>query len=152
MKNNQLDSDINIIEISSRTISNQVNGNLDSQKNFKIRIRVNSKITYNNAQIHIRITNQEGISIFTLSNSDDQSHKYELVAGNSTYEVTIPGNFLKPGKYNAIVAILEPNIRILDLVENFNFKIVDVGNHGTILRDGRLGVVTPIFEWERTVE
>ena len=152
LKNNQLDSDINIIEISSRTISNQVNGNLDSQKNFKIRIRVNSKITYNNAQIHIRITNQEGISIFTLSNSDDQSHKYELVAGNSTYEVTIPGNFLKPGKYNAIVAILEPNIRILDLVENFNFKIVDVGNHGTILRDGRLGVVTPIFEWERTVE
>jgi lipopolysaccharide transport system ATP-binding protein len=152
VRNKKVDSDLSIIEISSRNELNQPVGNLDSNKKFKIQIKINVKNIPKNAEIHIRITNQEGITIFTLSNLDGENCKHEIISGISIYEVTITANFLKPGKYNTVVAILEPNIRIFDLVEDFNFNIIDIGNHGTILRDGRLGLITPIFEWIRIIE
>jgi lipopolysaccharide transport system ATP-binding protein len=137
-------------EISLVDEENSIISTIDSQKSYRIRIITNAKKMIPESQIHIRITNQEGLPVFTISNIDGNPENRGIKSGRSIYEVSIPGNFLIPGIYSALIAVLVPNIKIFDLLDNFSFTVADLGHHGTIRRDKRLGVVAPIFNWKIT--
>jgi hypothetical protein len=148
INDNEEKREISIQEVSVRNGLNAVSSKIANESPFKVRVVLDARKNNIQAQIHIRVTNQAGIPVFTISNTDNCNNYDGIRKGRSTYDVTIPGNFLVPGNYTAIIAVLNPNITIFDKVEDISFIIEDIGNYGTIRQDNRLGVVTPLFEWE----
>jgi lipopolysaccharide transport system ATP-binding protein len=126
-------------------------GNIDSSRGFNINLNMTAVENIHNCQIHVRIINQEGIPILTTANTDINNSGTQK-SGNHSFKIYIPGNFLKPGDYFLTCAILIPNVKIYDLVDGIGFTIDDIGNHSTILKDGRLGIITPLLEWREDTE
>jgi lipopolysaccharide transport system ATP-binding protein len=124
-------------------------GTVDSNRPFNLIVSVDVQDDMSGAQIHARITNQEGVVVFTTANTDASGIDLFTNKGKRTFKIEIPKNFLRPGMYELTVGTMIPKTELFDIVENELFFIVeDVGSHATILRDGRLGVVTPILEWK----
>ena len=76
----------------------------------------------------------------------------EIKKGKSVYSLLLPGDYLKPGLYFLKVALLIPNVKIFDIIEEFPFSIDDTGRHATIQQDNRLGIITPKLVWSVTDE
>jgi len=140
--------DIYLTEVAVSNGSNEVTGSVDSNRPFNIFISLMAKRDLVNAQIHTRITNQEGVILFTTANTDAGGDT-PISKGAHTYNIEIPKNLLPPGVYEVTVGVMIPKVKLFDIVENeLLFAIEDVGSHATILRDGRRGVVTPLLSWK----
>ncbi len=142
------EAEIHFEEITIRDQEEYITGNIDSRKPFRIHIHFSVGQDVANAQIAMRLTNQEGVPLFTTANTDIAQQYLPLRAGKHAYSVEVPLSFLPPGMYNLIVAAMIPGEKLFDVVENeIVFMIEDLGNHATLLRDNRLGVVTPLLFW-----
>ena len=140
---------ISFREISIKNKEEEQTGLVSSTEPFYIDTLMEAYESMPNVQIHIRITNQEGIPIFTTASTDADSRKKRIEKGTYHYRVKIPASFLYPGTYSVQVAVMIPKTKLLDIVDNLlSFSIEDTGNHATILKDGRLGVVNPILKWQ----
>ena len=136
-------------EVTIRSHRGAVTGHFDSSEPLSINVSVYVPEEINDAQIAIQITNQESVPVFTTANTNSSKAYPTIQAGRHKYVIDIPGSFLHPGLYSIIIASMIPRAQIYDLIEDeLSFLIEDMGNHATALRDGRLGVVTPIFEWK----
>ena len=136
-------------EVSITDGQGTASGTLDSNRAFNIVVSLVAQNDIIGAQIHTRITNQEGIVIFTTANTDIPGIDLVTKKGPHKYRIKVPENFLPPGLYEVTVGAMIPKVRLFDIVENeLLFVIEDIGSHATILRDGRLGVVTPLLDWE----
>ena len=100
-------------------------------------------------QLAMRVTNQDGVVVFTTANTDAVGVLVDIEKGFYRDRISLPANFLPPGRYTLLLAAMKPNIELYDKVENqISFFIDDAGNHATILNDNRIGVVTPLIRWE----
>jgi len=126
--------------------------NIASSSPVGIKIRVFVSDLIRNTQIAVRITNQEGIPVFTTTNCDTSKTLSQLAAGYHTYYVQIPADFLLPGQYQVLIASMVPGDRLFDVVQDqLLFVIEDTGSHATIMHDGRIGVIAPLLEWKEIV-
>ncbi len=140
-----------IEEISVRNSKSEVTGHILSDEDFGILMAVCANSDANNIHFHLRFTNQDGVVVFTTVSTDIESIGTSFSRGSHRFEVEIPGNFLYPGTYTLILAVLMPRIKILDVVKDeVVFALEDVGNHATKHQDGRLGVVTPQLHWKES--
>jgi hypothetical protein len=58
----------------------------------------------------------------------------------------IPGNWLRPGRYYVSVSAFIANVRLFSSHENvLAFDVSDVGYKFNM---NRIGIITPILEWE----
>jgi lipopolysaccharide transport system ATP-binding protein len=122
---------------------------LDSDQPITLVVRVRAASDLKNVQINLRVTNQEGIPVFTTANSDTTKAFPFLTAGLHTYVVTIPSDLLPPGTYSLLAGAITPNVKLYDVVDNdLVFNIEDVGSHATLLDDRRQGVVSPMLAWQ----
>ena len=104
------------------------------------------------AQIAIRFTNGEGIPIFTTAHTDSNLKNARVRPGRHHYRVEVPGNFLNRGRYTLIVASMIAEREIFDIVENeITLDIHQTSQDLLLLRDKRLGVITPILRWNEVV-
>jgi lipopolysaccharide transport system ATP-binding protein len=126
-----------------------VSGHIDSTEPFVVSVMVCARRDIDGVHLHIRFTNQDGIAVFTTVNTDIAGVEARISKGRHRYLVQVPGGFLYPGCYTLIVAALIPSVKLVDVIpEAITFGVEDLGSHATLLRDGRLGVVTPRFEWK----
>ena len=121
---------------------------LDSTASFKIKITLTALRAMEGVQLAVRVVNQEGVAVFTTANSDNAGQFVSLPAGTQMHHVEIPGPLLPPGRYTLVIAVFKPQIEMFDVIDGeVGFTIEDLGSHATVLRDGRLGVVTPLLQW-----
>ncbi len=147
-KNYSQTKEIFFEEISVKNRSFQITNIIPSTEQFYIEIKIQSIKTLDNAQIHIRFTNSDGVAVVTTANVDSLKQQ-SITRGQNEYRVTIPANFLQHGIYTLIFAVMIVNVQMFDEVrDEISFKIEDFGNHSTTFREGRKCVVTPIFEWK----
>ncbi len=124
-----------------------------SEAPFQLRLRVRVVEDVGDIQIALRFTNGEGIPVFTTASSDSQRRLHGLSLGNHTFSVEIPGNLLTPGRYSITAAVTQPNRELFDaVVDGLAVNIEDMGSHAGILRDGRLGLVSPLMRWTTVPE
>jgi lipopolysaccharide transport system ATP-binding protein len=143
---------INFLEVSIKTASEEKSGHISSIESFYIDILFKVEQKINNFQIHVRITNQEGIPVLTTANIDFDEQEKSIDKGVYNYRISMPGSFFQPGIYSLIVASLIPKTELIEVIDGkVIFSIDDMGNHATILNDSRLGVVTPIFSWQKEI-
>jgi hypothetical protein len=100
-------------------------------------------------QIALRITNHEGVFVFTSANTDESRELIPLPQGRQRYQVRIPPHFLAAGTYNVLVAAHIPRVTLFDHVDRVNFAIEELGR---TLSEDRVGVVTPALEWEHQTD
>jgi len=136
-------------EIRIENIDCKLSDTLASTDPFYINLKIWSSADFIGTQIAIRVTNQEGVPVFTTTNSDTLGQFWEIKKGRHIFRVGCPGSFLPPGRYTLIIASFIPGGKLFDVVEDkLRFCIEDLGTHATIMKDGRFGVVTPILPWE----
>jgi lipopolysaccharide transport system ATP-binding protein len=100
-------------------------------------------------QLAVRITNFEGVAIFTTTNVDTSDGLLALEPGFHRLRFDIPANFLACGRYSITAALCIPGVELID--EHANMVVFDVHdgvNHATKFHDLRRGVVTPLLKWE----
>lgn len=149
IRTNKDNKDLHISEVAIRNNEGVISNQINSQKPFSIEIIFNSFTAKSNLQVAIRISNHEGIPIFTTTSNDEAGVYEKIDMGQYCYTVNLPELLFKPGLYRVIVAIFEPR-RPLDSIEDeIAFNIEDIGNHFNILNDGRLGIISPLLKWTK---
>ncbi|MHC1741669.1 MAG: ABC transporter ATP-binding protein [Syntrophobacteraceae bacterium] len=144
-------SGVYFMEIAILDHLGEVSAHIPSNCPFSIHLSLRATQTFHNAQIAIRVTNEEGIPIFTTANTDILKAYQTISSGECKFNITIPNDLLHPGKYNLIIAVMIPGLVCFDSIHNeLSFIIEDFGSHATALNDHRLGVVTPLLEWKES--
>jgi lipopolysaccharide transport system ATP-binding protein len=141
--------DIYFLEIDIKNDQEKSTELVSSIEPIYIDVSIYASREISDVQIHIRITNQEGIHVLTTANTDFSKNSKDIKQGFYKFRVTIPPSFLYPGNYSLTIAVMIPKTKLFDLVDGLvSFSIEDMGNHATILKDGRQGIVTPILDWQ----
>jgi lipopolysaccharide transport system ATP-binding protein len=103
---------------------------------------------FENAQIAVRVTNQDGVNIFTTCNTDAHRAYVPIDPGTASYTVSFPQGLLAPGRYSLKITAHTPRSYVYDEIDNeMAFVIHDTGSLQQVLRDRRQGVVSPVVEW-----
>lgn len=120
----------------------------NSDQDIMINIGTIATKLVSNVQLGIRVTNQEGIAVFTTCNTDEARQFIPLPEGRQAFNVTIPAVLLPQGRYTLEIVSHVPHDRQYDFLDSeLSFFVHDVGSHATILKDSRTGVVNPLFPW-----
>lgn len=113
-----------------------------------LRLRADVSRPFDNAQFAVRVTNQEGIPIFTTCNTDEERRYVPLKSGVAAYKICFPRGLLAPGRYVLKIAAHSPKHLLYDVIDDeISFVIHDTGSLEQVLRDDRRGVVNPIVHW-----
>jgi lipopolysaccharide transport system ATP-binding protein len=126
----------------------EIAGHLDCTSSFTVEMRVRANRSFDNAQLAIRVTNQEGIVILSTCSTDSHRRFVRIQEGAHTYRVAFPREFLVAGTYTLQLAAHQPAQQLFDLIDNtIAICIEETGSVATITKDQRLGVVNPILPW-----
>jgi lipopolysaccharide transport system ATP-binding protein len=103
-------------------------------------------------QIGTRICNSDGLVAFYTADSDN-SGVSALPKEPGLYRAVfiIPGNFLAPGTYYLLMAAHLPYRTLYEVIEQaVVFEVSPTGSLASL--DGRLGVISPLIDWETSRE
>ena len=122
----------------------------DFQSRIHLHLEAESNDKYENVQFAVRVTNQEGIPVFTTCNTDQELRFPTLEPGTIRYRIPIDSSLLAPGRYTLKIAAHIPKRRLFDLIDDqLAFEIHDTGSHEQLLGDERLGVLNIIIPWKK---
>jgi len=99
-------------------------------------------------QIGTRISTSEGLVVFTTTDADN-SGVSALPKEPGFYRTcfAIQGGFLAPGKYHLLVGAHLPYRNVYEVIEQaVVFEVTP--SKSLVSLDGRLGIVTPLINWE----
>jgi lipopolysaccharide transport system ATP-binding protein len=120
--------------------------NYDEEIIFQIIIQ--SKIKFPQLGMGLRVTNAEGIAVFTSTSYDQSKELFKIDVGIWEFMTTIPSSFLSPGKYYVDLGLFKPGELVFDHIENeLSFTIEDVNFLNSLIKDDRKGIVAPVFTW-----
>ncbi len=129
----------------------RVTAEFDLDDQIVLRLCAHVDRPFVNAQFAVRVTNQEGIPVFTTCNTDEERRFVPIDAGPISYAIKFPRGLLAPGRYVLKIAAHSPKLMLYDAIDDeMSFAIHDTGSLAQVLRDDRLGVVSPTVDWELT--
>jgi lipopolysaccharide transport system ATP-binding protein len=136
-------------EVSVRNGQDATSSYFTTEEPIELQVSFHAVRDVEGAQVAIRVTNSEGVSVFTTASSDNSLDGIRIEKGEHRYRIQIPPRFLATGRYSLIVASHIPNQVLFDVVEDLvSFDIEDLAPDGPgRFRDARMGVVTPHLEW-----
>ena len=146
---NGADSELEILLRSVRLQQQgrETSGVVSFDQEFTAEIEYEVKRTVPDASIVLRIVTGSGTVIFTSSDSDKENTLGTKIRSKGRYlsVCKIPGKLLKSEKLFLTVGIRRQGIWI-ELYENvLMFEVSAIGNP---LHPGRLGVITPMLDWD----
>jgi lipopolysaccharide transport system ATP-binding protein len=148
-KNNVTSTDFYFEDISIVNSKSEITAVINSNEEFSLIITYVLLVSMQNLQVAVRITNEEGVAIFTTSNLDKEL-KYRLDSpGKYAYKIEIPKFLLKPGSYSIIVAGFQPSTLYQTIENCLVFKIEDTGSIYNFFNDNRQGIVSPLINWKK---
>jgi lipopolysaccharide transport system ATP-binding protein len=144
-----LDSDgILLQEIMVLVDGKQASSTIRADKPFEVVVRARAFREYRNAEIAIRLTNQEGIPVLTTANCDALDNFESIERGDHVFVARFPAFLLSSGTYSLLVAAIRPYRTLFDSVDGkVTLTIEEVGPQAPATRDGRFGVVNPRLDW-----
>jgi lipopolysaccharide transport system ATP-binding protein len=102
--------------------------------------------------VGVRIATLEGVPIFTSCHLDTVERSGPPLAlrpGRFAARVVIPARLLAPGSYTLTVAVIDEQMRVIDIHEDtMIFEVVDMGGGQWRERDTRRGVINLDLPWE----
>ena len=128
----------------------RVTGAIACTEDFVLNLTVIASRSFDDVQIAVRLTNHEGVAVFSTCNTDTQRSFVRIPSGRQLFRVKLPGNFLSPGNYNFEIVAHIPRVKLYDRVDkSLGLNIEETGSIETLCKDNRLGVITVIFPWEQ---
>jgi lipopolysaccharide transport system ATP-binding protein len=141
--------DIRFESVSLTDLQGIIKSDFDFSEPVCIDLRATILKDLKNAEFAIRVINQEGNTIFTTGNSDHARSYLPLTAGPTRYIITIPQEFLNPGRYLLKIAAVVPKICLHDLIDDeLSFVVHETGSLNEVLHDDRVGLVHAQVRWE----
>ena len=141
-------ADVEITEVAIFNSAGESSANIRADESFEVRIRLRSRRDYENLEIAIRFTNQDGVPVLSTCNIDQFGSFRSIRTGQHEFSVQMPANLLAPNQYTLKIAALVPTISVLDLVDDkLSLVINEIGSLGVLFNDMRLGVVQPVIAW-----
>lgn len=135
-------------EISITNSLDKVSDVIKGNEEFFINVRVRVIGNIEKAEIAIRIIDKEEIVIFTTTTSDANRKWMTFNEGINQYRIKLSGDFFYPGRYSIHIASFVPG-KLFDLLDGeVGFEIDEIGNIVTDIADHRVGLVSPIFNWQ----
>jgi lipopolysaccharide transport system ATP-binding protein len=116
---------------------------------FNIEITYDVSRPVRDLSVTYHLFDSQGTLVFESMDTDMAEWKGCLrQPGRYLAVCSLPGGFLKPGRYHLSVVAFVERVKIIDRHEGVvSFDISEVGYH---LNPGRYGVVAPVFKWEIT--
>ncbi|MEO7192519.1 MAG: ABC transporter ATP-binding protein [Vicinamibacterales bacterium] len=137
-------SDICLEEVSLRNSAGELTSAFASTEPVFVTIAAKARVRTRPMQITFRLTNAEGIVVFTSANTDEGHALVALDEGTRQFRVEIPALFLSAGSYHVEVAAHVPRETLFDFVDSIHFSVEDTW---AAVRHDLLGVVTPQLTW-----
>jgi lipopolysaccharide transport system ATP-binding protein len=130
-----------------------VTGLVGCTDDFSLNLNLRAARSFDNAQVSVRVSNHEGVVVFTTCNTDIARRFIEIPAGRHLFHVRFPGNFLSPGRYSFDIVIHTPRIKVYDRVaKDLILNVEETGSIETFCRDTRIGVINKVFPWEHVTD
>jgi lipopolysaccharide transport system ATP-binding protein len=141
------DKEALLLSVRLRQQGEEMTGVLTFDQPFTVEVEYQIEKPLSDLRIVLRILSESGTIIFTSSDADKPSGSDERTRpeGRHLSVCNIPGNLLKPGKFFLTVGIRRQGIWT-EL--NENVLMFEVGSVGYPLHPDRLGVITPLLEWD----
>jgi lipopolysaccharide transport system ATP-binding protein len=115
---------------------------------FRVCVEVTSLRQLTDVEVSIRFTNALGHMVFTSSFADTTRIEPVLRAGQTSFSVTIPGEFLAAGNYFLTLALHRPRVEVLEIRENvLAIPIQETGSHMARYGDNHFGSILVKFPW-----
>jgi len=137
-------SPVSLTEVRVTDRAGRVANVIGSTEPVIVHIQVHVSMQTRPMQVALRLTNHEGIPIFSSTSTDEVRALLPMGPGTHVFSVEIPSHLLAPGTYNIGVAAHIPRVTLFDFTDAINFTVEDTG---TGFNDERLGVVTPRLGW-----
>jgi lipopolysaccharide transport system ATP-binding protein len=120
------------------------------QATIKVRYRVAQPLRA--CQIGARICSHDGTVVLSTADVDGSGYSgLPRAPGVYTGVFRLTKGLLAPGSYSVLLAANLPGLQAYEVIDQaVSFEISNVDSLASI--DGRLGAVTPLFEWETTKE
>ena len=142
------DDGIHLLSLRVFNSAGEVTGSLGCTSPFEVEVKVRVNKAYPDAQVALRLTNQEGIPVMTTCNTDGHGRFVDLPPGENTFRIRFPAHLLAPTIYTFQLVAHRPGQRLFDIVDNtVAVCIEETGSVAAITRDQRLGVVNPVLTW-----
>jgi lipopolysaccharide transport system ATP-binding protein len=149
VRNGSGGKDIRFESVSLTDLQGMIKSDFDFSEPICIDLRATILKDLKDAEFAIRVINQEGHTIFTTGNSDDARKYLPLSTGPTRYIITIPQEFLNPGRYLLKIAAVVPKICLHDLIDDeLSFVVHETGSLNEVLHDDRVGLVHAQVRWE----
>jgi lipopolysaccharide transport system ATP-binding protein len=128
-------------------------GNIRAEFDFEeiVHVSISANVTkrVENAQFAMRVSNHEGIAVFTTCNTDEPRRYIPFEAGPVTYTIKLPRRFLMPGRYMLTIAAHIPRVQLFDLIDDeISFMIHETSSYAGVLPDDRTGIVNETINWQ----
>ncbi len=144
-----LPSDLDVRINRARILShdNDPTSFVNPDKEFKVEIAYEVKKSVTDLTILCRLTDMQGNILWTSWDNDSPELRgYVREPGRYLSICKIPGNWLKPGRYFVSISAFIVHARLFSNHENV--LAFDVSDVGYSLNMNRIGIITPILEWE----
>ena len=149
VRNGSGGKDIRFESVSLTDLQGLIKTDFDFSEPICIDLRATILKDLKDAEFAIRVINQEGHTIFTTGNSDDARKYLPLSTGPTRYIITIPQEFLNPGRYLLKIAAVVPKTCLHDLIDDeLSFVVHETGSLNEVLHDDRVGLVHAQVRWE----
>jgi lipopolysaccharide transport system ATP-binding protein len=135
-------------ELSIRNSVGEIRSKIGGNELFTINVTINVVETISNVEIALRVINQEGTIVFTTTTSDYPRVWRSFSRGQHRLRVHMSSDFFYPGRYSLHIASLIPRALLDSIDSEISFEVDSLNNLVTDIGDGRLGLISPVFEWE----
>ncbi len=144
-------ADMEITEVAILDCAGESSANIRADESFEVRIRLRSRRDYENIEIAIRFTNQDGVPVLTTCNTDQFRSFVPIRSGEHEFSVQMPASLLAPNQYTLKIAAVMPTVDVLDLVDDkLSLVVNEIGSLSALFNDIRLGVVQPTITWNHS--
>jgi lipopolysaccharide transport system ATP-binding protein len=144
--------DVAFLEVRAESSEGRASAHFRADEPVTIRMRYAVQRPLSGCQIGARLSNAEGVMLFTTGDADGNSvSALPKEPGLYAAEFAIPAHLLAPGTYSVLVAAHLPGRVTYDLVEQaVTFEVVPSSSLASL--DGRWGVVAPLLQWRTQAE
>lgn len=129
-------------------LSNEPIRSVSLVEGFNIIIKTATRSDTEDVDVGIRFSNNLDQPIFSLTLSDYLGHLSYFSKGVQRFTISLPGNFLAPGRFRVTVGIHQPGKTVFDnQADVLIFKVEDSGSNYWRYKTAEYGYIIAKFPW-----
>jgi lipopolysaccharide transport system ATP-binding protein len=141
------DAEVQLKSASVLSADGQPAAIVDFDSPFKVEIVCDVRMPVRDLSVTYQLTDSQGTLVFEAMDTDVPEWKGRVrEPGRYVATCQVPQHFLKPGRYHMTLVAFIEYVKVIERQEGvLTFDVSEVGYR---LNPGRLGVVSPVLDWE----